>query len=1379
MPVLNFKAGISITGQVSDRTPNFTGREWVFQAIHQWLSDPNGSRYFLLTGEPGAGKTVISDRLSQFSYSPVALHPNLLPGFLSAVHRCSARDSTTVDPKTFARSIALQLAQHIPPFAQALKDIGEKQVNIHVDLSIGAANGSTIQAIVIQNLNLAGVMTAQEAFSWVVLQPLHTLYQTGFDQPITILVDALDEALTHSGDRTIVDLLSSLEHLPPQVRFILTSRNVAQVENRFLHAEELNLSAPESHIQNQADLHAYVQTRCSSNTPLSTHLSDLEPHRQAIAIDQITQKAEGNFLYVRFLLDEIEQGKRSLTDLEELPEGLDGLYYESLARVVKLSKQDWHTTYAPLVGILSVARTSLTLSHLQVFTKQSESTLWQCLGDLREFLEALEPQTTAAPETSYRLYHQSMMDFLRKRSFKLGKHTRHNPYYLPAQESHQCIANHYWQPPQPLEALAWQHLDSYAYHHLAGHLLESDRKEDLCTLLTASPRWMEAKFIPCAGDASYAADLDLAITCFSDPLTAPQLFSLSQLHTARQVVIQRGNRYDNIDLRTLVWLGRGAEALNHTRLRANPQTRFWGLYILYKLLAQKGQPAPALLPELQTTADSIKTPHERVSALAAIAHTLAKAGCLVEAEAIFAEARQLALQIDNHSQQTWALKELITPLADAGYFLTAEEIARTIEDRKWRAWSLATLGALLAKANQPDPSKALFSESQDQALMLSNNHDQAWLLKAIVGALIEASDLDAAEAVTQLIRDPQKRAEALSELGTAFVKAALETKANAMFIEAEILGRSINYDFQQGEALQALAKALAQAKHYAEAERIALTIEVDWAGTGALVELAATLAQDEQFTEADRIAEMIQDQGGRAFVLRVLALVYARTGNPMAATQFFQEAGAIAPAIEDGEISVFAMTILATTLKKAGHEAQAEQIFQEAVAAARSIENDISQKSTLRAIVTELAQQHILPEAEIFARAIQGPLDRAWALREIAIVLAKDGCKAKASRIFTEIEKLAEVVKDSQCEGLALRHKGWVLEELSKALTQVRYFAEAERVARTIDDRWKQPEAFAELSKALAQDQQFSEAERVARAIPETEWERVEALCTLAVALTHAGEQARAETLFTEAKQLAASIEDLTWKPRALRALVIAFTQTERFVEAEAIISEIEDKEMQARALQELAIASGQPNHFTAAIKAAEASEDGWQRSELLQELAKAMIQLGQDTRGNELFTAAENAVKSVEPRYQADILKGLAISNAHLRRFSESRRIIDTIDHWKARDQALAVLARELTQVGQFTDAQQLIQTIEEAKEQRWALGSLAIALMRQQRFAEALKELETQTPDDFVHILAICASIFDQLETGLSLAILNHTLRIIGWVRTDWRKMHWPVEG
>jgi ATP-dependent Clp protease ATP-binding subunit ClpA len=58
---------------MSDRPPNFTGRDWVLQKIYDWLSNPNASRYFLLTGKPGSGKTAIAERHTQFSYDYIQL----------------------------------------------------------------------------------------------------------------------------------------------------------------------------------------------------------------------------------------------------------------------------------------------------------------------------------------------------------------------------------------------------------------------------------------------------------------------------------------------------------------------------------------------------------------------------------------------------------------------------------------------------------------------------------------------------------------------------------------------------------------------------------------------------------------------------------------------------------------------------------------------------------------------------------------------------------------------------------------------------------------------------------------------------------------------------------------------------------------------------------------------------------------------------------------------------------------------------------------------------------------------------------------------------------------------------------------------------------
>src|SRR5947209_6859824 len=113
----NTRAVVDFTGYIIESTHNFTGREWVFQAINDWLASPNGSRYFFLTGEPGSGKTAIACRLAQISQgavTPSAGLTCLTPHFLSALHFCSARDSRWVNPYVFAESLALQLAGRYP-----------------------------------------------------------------------------------------------------------------------------------------------------------------------------------------------------------------------------------------------------------------------------------------------------------------------------------------------------------------------------------------------------------------------------------------------------------------------------------------------------------------------------------------------------------------------------------------------------------------------------------------------------------------------------------------------------------------------------------------------------------------------------------------------------------------------------------------------------------------------------------------------------------------------------------------------------------------------------------------------------------------------------------------------------------------------------------------------------------------------------------------------------------------------------------------------------------------------------------------------------------------------------------------------------------------
>jgi len=106
------------------------------------LKNPDGPRFFLLTGEPGCGKSAIAARLVQFAQGEVAPPDGLshfAPGFLKASYFCSARESLSIDPLTFARSLSLQLA-HLPDFAQglaqALKDMGDREINLEANQEV-------------------------------------------------------------------------------------------------------------------------------------------------------------------------------------------------------------------------------------------------------------------------------------------------------------------------------------------------------------------------------------------------------------------------------------------------------------------------------------------------------------------------------------------------------------------------------------------------------------------------------------------------------------------------------------------------------------------------------------------------------------------------------------------------------------------------------------------------------------------------------------------------------------------------------------------------------------------------------------------------------------------------------------------------------------------------------------------------------------------------------------------------------------------------------------------------------------------------------------------------------------------------------------------
>jgi hypothetical protein len=211
-----------------DRRRDFCGRQWLFDEIEAWRTDPNRPRALLITGDPGIGKSAIVAQL-------VHLNPG---GQVLAYHCCRADTPETLRPARFVRSLAAMIASQLEGFANLLDDP-------QVEEALSEARCESDPA---------------SAFEEGILNPLHRLHTPpGGDR--YLLIDALDEALTVREGLSLVNLLSPsrLDRLPGWLRVVATTRKEPDVleQLRGLRAEEIQAHDP----RNLDDLERFLAHR--------------------------------------------------------------------------------------------------------------------------------------------------------------------------------------------------------------------------------------------------------------------------------------------------------------------------------------------------------------------------------------------------------------------------------------------------------------------------------------------------------------------------------------------------------------------------------------------------------------------------------------------------------------------------------------------------------------------------------------------------------------------------------------------------------------------------------------------------------------------------------------------------------------------------------------------------------------------------------------------------------------------------------------------------------------------------------------------------------------------------------------------------------------
>lgn len=493
---------------IRDRTDaDFVEREWLYSRIEEACASEE-TRYILVTGEPGAGKTSMmaglarrhEDWLRYFVRRDSLFRPEEtgLTAFLLAIgHQLARRRPALFDTERLevlvrqrvesveggGRAVGIQVDHlMVSPFrstADTAAIVVEQQVTHDAGEVIGLAAGSMT---VDPRLEQPGILT-----SLALADPARLLLEDEPRARIIVLVDGIDELASTVGGGELLDWLLAGPELPPNVRVVLTSREHEILERlrRGRPGQVMPIRIDPGSRQVAGDVRAYAERALL--TPPVTALARGRGHDPDDFLSQVVRQAAGNFQYLaayrRALGDAIERddgpAQERLLAFGDLPSGLDALYgvlmttaRETIERMRQADPLEpglpplrpWQDVGRPILAVLTVAREPLAAAEIIHLASLAASR--EAVGDVLRKLRML----LDVRDNRMGLFHASLAEFLASGD---PADPDGPSWAVDAPYWHGRIVRRYRGQAGSWDAVDWPTVDRYGLVHLAWHLLSS------------------------------------------------------------------------------------------------------------------------------------------------------------------------------------------------------------------------------------------------------------------------------------------------------------------------------------------------------------------------------------------------------------------------------------------------------------------------------------------------------------------------------------------------------------------------------------------------------------------------------------------------------------------------------------------------------------------------------------------------------------------------------------------------------------------------------------------------------------------------------------------------------------------------------------------
>ena len=469
---------------ISEKTEDFVGREWVFNEIDNWLNDDsqNHSKYFIITGKAGSGKSTIAARLIEISKGVIERNrfekqqdivvsdfKKIKKNFLNAFYVISFNDNLSTDTKTFSTSIASQLGKNNSEFAIDLVNSTKTSNTTYINASQQQIQANTVYGATFNidiDIQIYGSPPALSVFNDLVRTPLESYLKKNPEKRMVFLIDGLDESITSSYKEeenysdSIISILSNLQALKNVDFIITTNENVLDKFKKNSLILDISSSKYINYVND--DIYSYINK-------LLPKKSQTKPDKEKL-INQLVEKAEGNFLYIKFVMDAVVEGKINFSEEEinKIPSGLFNIYNDFFVRMrEQYGKNNWKANYSPVLRILLVSFEGLEANQITFFTGIEREDLQEILINLTPFIVEEKFYRDKNKNFRYKLYHQSLVEFFKKEFFDDDSK---NDFFISEQTSHRKIVEKYYDDSKDEFKINLLKKNGYGLRYLPDHL---------------------------------------------------------------------------------------------------------------------------------------------------------------------------------------------------------------------------------------------------------------------------------------------------------------------------------------------------------------------------------------------------------------------------------------------------------------------------------------------------------------------------------------------------------------------------------------------------------------------------------------------------------------------------------------------------------------------------------------------------------------------------------------------------------------------------------------------------------------------------------------------------------------------------------------------